>query len=210
MQFRNIPWSEDCVDMERTITEDILKRIFKIENISNKYFLFVKSDFYFKYIVNNIDFEIDLLNSNNEIINKYYKYKIRQPYTNKNWYLSSMRYGRRLLDDGFVFMFNSFEELNDINNVIIKWDIDSEYNNKETLKVKVEIKYNINFIKGIDNVYLIKSHDTIQELATPNSVLKDYDKQFDINSYDEYNGLLIEYHEQTLKLKADNSRSDLI
>lgn len=210
MKFNSVPWSEVSYQTVRKETENILKETFKIDNIEGRYFIFIKSYFFYKYKVNNINSEITLWNSKDEVVNKSYKYKIRQPYPNKNWYLTSMKYGRRLVDDGFIFMFDNFEELSDTSKVIIKWDIDSEYDDKSQCKVKVEIKYNTKFLKGNDNVYSIKSHDTIQELATPNSILRDYDKQFDINNYNESDGLLTEYHEQTLELIADNSRANIV
>lgn len=211
MLFRDSKWAEISYKTVRKETENLLTNIFGGYD-KNKCYLFIKSSLFYKHIVNNIDGEITLFDKDNNLITSNEKYKIRQPYPNKNWYCNDMKYGRKILDDGgFVIKFDSFEELQKIKTINVKWNVISGYENGDRFNIHFHCKYNVSFDNSnSDNVFNIKSWDCLLIDETEN--FKEYEKQFDENDYksDELGFDFLEYHEQNLKLMADNSRLDLV
>lgn len=83
---------------------------------------------------------------------------VRQPYPNKRIYQQSMKSGHKRLY-GIPLIFETFEELTEISEVIIKWEIFSgyilenihEYRPFELMATQLIVKYNLSFEKDNKN-----------------------------------------------------------
>lgn len=184
MKFRNGTIAEGSIKYALKDTEDVLKGIFPNVNLEDKYFLFIRTRMYYPYVTNKIDCTIKLFDEDNNLIKQNDKYKIRTPYPNQCLYLNSMKYGRKLCDDGYVLMFDTFEELKKIVKVKIDWFINSNYENGEKFELNSTIIYHTNFIeKYNDNVFSIASNDSFGASYDKPEKATKYDEQFDENKY---------------------------
>lgn len=184
MNFRNGIIAEGSIKYALKDTEDTLKGIFSNINLEDKYFLFIRTRMYYPYIVNKIDCTIKLFDEDNNLIKKNDKYKIRTPYPNQCLHLNSMKYGRKLCNDGYVLMFDTFEELKKIVKVKIDWSINSNYENGEKFELNSTIIYHTNFIeKENNNVFSITSNDSFGASYDDPAKATKYEEQFDENKY---------------------------
>lgn len=212
MIFNKLKWEKNSEISTRKETEEIIKEEFE-EYDKNKYYVFIGTGILHNHIVNDIKCIIKIVKNGNPIvINE--KSKVRSPYPNKNWYVLDRKFGRKL-KEGYILKFDTIEELNSFQELLIEWKIVSNYSNGEKFVVCVNIEYELEFKKvGEDNVFNIKSwdyckEDMLDEESYENKI-KEYDKQFDENNYytEEDGSYYLEEHKQKLHLKSDNSRID--
>jgi hypothetical protein len=230
MIITNYGYAECSIKTALKETTDILNEVYPNIKSEDKYFLFVKSTMYFPDEVYDIKCELKLLDVNKNVIRQSEKYKIRTPYPNKYVYLNSMKHGRKMCDDGFIFMFDSFNDLCKITNVEICWVTKTKYDSGKPRNLWNKIIYNNKFIsKEGNNVFVINSRDSYSESFKKGEDVKRYMSQFDKNDYSvvkankEINDIFkehlntpveidtyMELHIQNLELIADNTRAKII
>lgn len=199
MKFRseNSSMHEGSIKYALQDTEDIIRETIPVmvsyTNINEKYFLFIKSRLYLPCSKNSIKSieslitiddiaktKIDEVETVEPRITQLTNSKVRTPYPNKRLYLNSMKYdGRRLCNDGFVLMFDTFKELQAIDTITIDWKVNLEESDGKTLDLNKKIICHPYFIKNEQNtVFSIMSHDMFLGAMDSNDV-EEYISQFD-------------------------------
>lgn len=182
--------------------EDIkeLERMYPNVDIEGKYMLFIQATFYFPYVSEKIDGHIEFVYEDDEIIN--YASKCRNPYSNKAITLISKKNKQRLSKYSIPLIFDTFEDLNKLKRILIKWKINASTDNNDKIKVFAVIEYKLKFHKiNGKNVYSIKSSDCIIEsYMLSNNHLEKY--------MEEFQKILIIQNESNNNLKVDYIKGD--
>ena len=161
----------------KSVEDKHLSRLYENKLSGNKYVLWIIPDLFFKY---QCDFLGGYIEINGEVVK--FQYKARKPYPNKNIYQISLRNGRRLAL-GIPLVFDSFEELGKIKQVLIKWvirypEVDSEGERSQNVSI-INVNYNVSFSKDSKKkVYTLHSYERV----IPHLI--------DINSQEELNKLV--------------------
>lgn len=154
-----------------------LSRLYENKLSGNKYVLWIIPDLFFKYQCDFMDGYIEI---NGEKVK--FQYKTRKPYSNKNIYQISLK-NKRKLAFGLPLVFDSFEELGKIKQILIKWIIRYPEVNGEGEASKnvciINVNYNMSFAK-----------DTKKKVYSLHSYEKVIPHLIDINSQEELNKLV--------------------
>lgn len=212
MRFRENNWCEGSLEIAKNNTIETIKNVFGKYN-KNNYYLFIKPELFYKYLVSSIDSDILLLDNKNNIIYKNNKYTIRNPYPNKYYFTNDMKFGRKIFYNGYIIKFDNLFDLQKIHKVIIRWNVESKYDNGDNCDLLLECNYIVDFnADNKENVFSIKSRDCFVTDEKLEGLFKHYQYQFDINEYrkEEFGFNIVERHTQKLNLIADNSRIDWI
>lgn len=156
--------------------EGKLLEIFPDFDIDNDYVLFISSNLFFNY-ANKLDAEIELVSKEKvytvkdeiELENGEIKYldfpntfreshyekdiRVRTLYPNKLYRTMCKKFGRKSCEFGVPIIFKSFEELNDIEEIVLRWNV------KDT-EIYIGISHNVTFSKDEKNkMYILESKD---------------------------------------------------
>lgn len=143
--------------------DEALNKMYPNIEMGNKYILFILGELWFPYLSNYISADIDFVYKDGSIKN--YKSKLRTPYPNKNIRMISMTNGRKVCDLGIPIVFDTYEELNSLKTILIRWEIEASTKTKDVIgKYYVQVLYDVNFkhIEGKKR-YVIHSKDSVLE-----------------------------------------------
>lgn len=123
--YRKDQYSEGSLKLYAEHDKETLNKMYPSVNISDKYILFLDLRLFWNYEYTNIEVDIapfieDYLTFNVP------KYRIRQPFPNKRIHTPTMVNGKKVSNLGIPLIFNSFEELNNIREIQIRWHITME------------------------------------------------------------------------------------
>ena len=178
-------------DIKDNKIKEKLLEIFPDFDIENDYVLFISSNLYFNY-ANKLDSEIELVSKEKivkvkdeiELENGEIKYldfeeptikfhyekdiKVRKLYPNKEYRTMCKKFGRKSCDFGVPIIFKSFQELTDIEEIILRWNI------KDT-EIYIGISHNITFSKDEKNkMYILESRDYYLDINDNEMLEKSY------------------------------------
>lgn len=148
--------------------ENKLLEIFPSFNIKNDYVLFISSNLYFEF-ANKLECEIELISKekvvkktdSNDLENSDIEYsfhyekdiRVRKLYQKTNYSTMCKKFGKKSCDFGIPIIFKSFESLNNIEKIILRWNI------KDT-EIYIGISHNISFSNNSENkMYILESND---------------------------------------------------
>lgn len=136
------------------------------ESINNKLKLYLNFIFFFPYINDSINAKV-IVQLKNKSHLEIPTYKVRQPYPNKAYYKLSMRNKQRISKRGIVLLFDDFEELSNIENIICVWEY-TENDKKGVFTVAytphfVQNTYSENTYCLISKVTPIKQYELMKE-----------------------------------------------
>lgn len=157
--------------------QEALIKMYPNKNTTDNYILYIESELWFPYLTENIKANINFIYKDDI---KIYKTKLRTPYPNKTITTISMINGRKVCDLGLPILFNSYEDLKKLKNILIKWEIDVI--NSEDIKEKfyIQILYNVDFkyVEG-KKIYSLYSKDSLPQCYENNDLLIKYIEEFD-------------------------------
>lgn len=173
---RNTHDIEQVIDMYAEEEKKELIKMYPNEKFENKYILFVKGELFFPFSYESIEGTIDFIYK--DAINNF-KTKIRTPYPNKMIKVISMMNGRSGCNYGIPILYNSFEELQELKNIQIKWKIYLTNADKKEEVLYVHVLYNLKFEyeKG-KRIYSILSKDYVLNDYKNSEMLQDYIDEF--------------------------------
>ena len=153
--------------------------------LEGKYILYIASELWYPYSSEKIEGTIRIICDDGSAIEA--PYKIRTPYPNKKIYQASMKKNRHYSDLGIPLVFDGFQELSNIKQVLINWRIDGFYNDGEPYKLYVRVKYNLSFEERENQyIYSLKSKDSpitafniMKDEKYRDIRLKEYIQEFD-------------------------------
>lgn len=191
-------YKEEVPELKNRQTE-MIQTHYKDYSSENDWVLWIIPEIYHQYKIENLKGSIEIKKLDGTKID--IPYCLRKPYPNKNINQLAMKSGRKRLY-GIPLIFKSFEELETVSEIIIKWDVYTYHhlNNIETpfdLHIDIlEIKYQVNFEKNIEHseyrTYTIFSKDNILDnfdVDNDKEVMQKYYDEFDV-AIDIYGSLL--------------------
>lgn len=191
-------YKEEVPELKNRQTE-MIQNHYKDYSPENDWVLWIIPELYHQYKIENLEGSIEIKKTDGTKIN--IPYCLRKPYPNKHINQLAMKSGRKRLY-GIPVVFKSFEELENVSEIIIKWDVYTyqHLKNIETpfdLHIDIlEIKYLLNFEKNIEHseyrTYTIFSKDNILDnfdVDNDKEVMQKYYDEFDV-AIDIYGSLL--------------------
>ena len=178
-------------DIKDNKIEKRLLEIFPNFDMDNDYVLFISSNLYFEF-ADKLECEIELVSNEKliqisdsiELENGEVKYldfqeptievhyekdiRVRKLYPNKEYRTMCKRFGKKSCDFVVPIIFKSFEKLNDIEEIILRWNI------KDT-EIYIGISHNITFSKDEKNkIYILESRDYYLDINDNEMLEKSY------------------------------------
>lgn len=177
-------WYEDCYKYSKAQQVEMIQRHYKYSE--NDWVLWIVADLFHNYQVKEITGEIEIKNKDDSSIDV--PFLLRTPYPNKNIRQLSMKSGRKRLY-GIPLVFKTFEQLCEVSEITIRWDIYEEAflgNNDKPFQLDTKtlvIKYHLIFEKDNNNpehhFYTVFSKDYTYDVYSANKINEYYD-EFDV------------------------------
>lgn len=168
---------ERVIDMYMEEEQKELIKMYPTENFENKYILFVKGELYFPFSYESIEGSIDFIYKDDI---KNFKTKIRTPYPNKHLKVISMMNGRSGCNYGIPILYNSYEELQELKSVQIKWKIHLTNADKREETLYLHVLYNLKFeYEEGKRIYSIFSKDNVLYDNKDTDMLQKYVEEFE-------------------------------
>lgn len=171
------------LDIKDHKIEEKLLEIFPNFDINNDYVLFISSNLYFEF-ADKLECEIELI-SKEKVVKKtnvidlerseieysfhYEKdIRVRKLYPNKNYRTMCKKFGRKSFDLGVPIIFKSFESLNNVEEIIFRWNI-------KGTDVYIGISHNVTFSNDLKSkMYLLESTDYFLDISDSSTFEKKY------------------------------------
>lgn len=146
---------------------EVVKSMYPVQDITNKYILFVICDFYFCSSYKVLEGEIKFIYDEQEEAFQDIKQSIRKPYLNKGIYQVSMQHNEKLSNLGIPILFDTFEELKKLKAIEVTWKVEYDalgFNQQEIIETisVVNIRCDLRYEKSEkEKIYTVRCKDYI-------------------------------------------------
>jgi hypothetical protein len=120
--FKTTHFEQDYIENRKENMNESIEKFYGNTDFKDKFILILNADFYLRNFIPDTG-SFKFFGKNNEIIidSNNIKTKIRSPYPNKNIHQISARIGNKCCNFGVPFLFETFEEIQQIKRVVIDW-----------------------------------------------------------------------------------------
>lgn len=185
--LRPLMWEHKSYNYFMEKDRKTIDKMYPGADFENKYILFMQFDLLWKYKSDILDVYIEVLTEKDIVVMP--RYKTKNIYPNKNYYVACMFNGNKAADN-IPLIFNSYDDISKVKKIMCRWKISYEVNNKRHIHC-IQIIYNTSFIKDSADkkkIYSLHSRETdidyLFSAEAKSSIFKG------ISKFDEYEKIL--------------------